>query len=123
MAFTSGVQHGGSDAGHAVEILAGGAVRNLRLYDRPGNDMMSHKGDLWKFNFTEFRFVDRCISIHEIQAVSIIESGLDGWHIDSIVTLVKDSGGGIQTLTQNLDANHWISGNYHAHRRFQLTLA
>ena len=56
--------------------------------------------------------------------MSIIESSNDGWNIDSIVTLVKDSGNGIQVLTQNLDVNHWIDGDgHHTHRHFELTLA
>ena len=54
MAFTSGVANAGSDAGHTVEIQASGVVRNLQLYDRPGNDMLSHKGDLWKIFFLIF---------------------------------------------------------------------
>ena len=124
MAFTSGIRNAGSDAGHTVEVLASGHVRNVRLYDRPGNDMLAHKGDLWKINFSDFHFTDSCIRIDEIRRVSIIESSNDGWNIDSIVTLVKDSYGGIQVLTQDLDVNRWIDGNgHHSHRRFELTLA
>ncbi len=125
MAFTSAIRHGGSDAGHAVEIvIAGHHVRNVRLYDRPGDDMLQHKGDLWKINFSAFGFPDACIRISEIIRVSIIESSNDGWNIESIVTLVKDSGGRIGTLTQNLDVNRWIDGDgHHTHRRFELTRA
>ena len=124
MAFTSDVPAGGSDAGHTVEVQASGEVRNLQLYDRPGDDMLTHKGDLWKINFSDFRFGDQCISLEEIQRVSIIESSNDGWNIDSIVTLVRDSENGIQVLTQNLDVNRWIDGDDHwSRRRFQLTLA
>lgn len=56
--------------------------------------------------------------------MSIIAGNNDSWNIDSIVTLVKDSGNGIQVLTQNLDVNRWIDGDgHHTHRRFELTLA
>ena len=108
MAFTSGVASAGSNSHHSVEILSNGVVRHMRLYDRPGDDMLSHKGDLWKINFSNFHFSDPCITLGEIQSVSIIESNNDGWNIDSIVTLVKDSGDGIQVLTQDLDVNRWI---------------
>ena len=124
MAFTSGVSNAGSDNHHTVEIQASGEVRNLRMYDRPGNDMLSHKGDLWKINFSDFHFADSCIRIPEIRRVSIIERNNDGWNIDSIVTLVKDTSGGIEVLTQNLDVYRWIDGNtHHSHRRFELTFA
>ena len=63
MAFTSGISNAGSDTSHTVEVQASGHVRNLRLYDRPGNDMLEHKGDLWKINFSDFHFTDQCIRI------------------------------------------------------------
>ena len=64
MAFTSGVNLAGSDAGHAVEIVADGHVRNLELYDRPGNDYYQHKGDLWKYDLASFffHFVELCLT-------------------------------------------------------------
>ena len=124
MAFTSGINNAGSDTHHTVEVQASGHVRNLRLYNRPGNDMLEHKGDLWKINFSDFHFTDQCIRIEEIRRVSILEAANDGWNIDSIVTLVKDSQGGIQVLTQDLDVNRWIDGDrHHSHRRFELTFA
>ena len=56
--------------------------------------------------------------------MSVIESSNDSWNIDSIVTLVRDSGNGIQALIQNLDVNRWIDGDgHHTHRRFELTFA
>ena len=67
MAFTSGKRHGDSDAGHTVEILAAGHVRNLRLYDRPGDDYSKHKGDLWKFNIDSFHFPFSCLTISKIK--------------------------------------------------------
>ena len=125
MAFTSGLRHAGSDSGHSVQIrLTSGQIRHVRLYNRPGNDMLSHKGDLWKINFSSFGFSDSCVTISEIQNVAITESSNDGWNIESIATFVKDSAGGVQVLTQDLDVYHWIDGNgHHSHRRLDLTLA
>ena len=112
-----------SDDGHAVEILAAGHVRNLQLYNLPGDEYYQHKGDLWKYNITSFHFPFKCLNISEIQRVSIIEHSNDGWNIDSIVTLVG-AGGHFQVLTQNLDVNRWIDGDSHyTHRRFELTFA
>ena len=123
MAFTSGINGAGSDSSHAVEIVADGHVRNLQLYDRPGDDYSKNKGDLWKYNIDSFNFPISCLTISKIQKVSIIENGNDGWNIDSIVTLVGSSGR-FQVLTENIDVNRWIDGNdHHTHRRFGLTFA
>ena len=122
MAFTSGRKNAESDGRHTVEIRARGYVRKLRLYDRPGNDYAKHKGDLWKINIASFSF-PFCLTISNIQRVSIIESSNDGWNIDSIVTLVG-SRGHFEVLTQNLDVNRWIDGNGQpSHKRFTLTFA
>lgn len=62
--------------------------------------------------------------LHYNCQVSIVERSDDGWIIDSIVTLLKDSDGGIQVLTQNLDAHRWVDGDrLPIHRRFELTNA
>ena len=124
MAFTSGVDDAGSDTSHIIEVQTIGQVRNLVLYDRPGDDMQKNKGDLWKINFSDFGFTDGCITIDEISGASIVENGNDGWNIDSIVTLVKDDDGGVEVLTQDLDVFRWIDGDdLPQYRRFDLTLA
>ena len=124
MAFTSGVDDAGSDTSHIIQVQTIGQVRNLVLYDRPGDDMQKNKGDLWKIDFSDFHFTDGCITIDEISGVSIVENGNDGWNIDSIVTLVKDDHGGVEVLTQDLDVFRWIDGNdLPEYRHFDLALA
>jgi hypothetical protein len=121
MAFTSGVQYAGTDAGHSVELLVSGRVGSLRLYDRPGNDALEHKGDHWVFPLASFN-LNHCITLRDITRVSIIESSNDGWNIASIVTIVRDTSGRYQLLTRDFGANRWIDGNAHdSHRRFELT--
>lgn len=86
--------------------------------------MLENKGDLWEFSLSSFGFPDSCIQVSEIQGVYIIETNDDGWNIGSVVTLVKDSQGGVGLLTQDFDVNHWIDGDRHqSNRRLQLTLA
>lgn len=122
MAFTSGITHAGTDGSHSVELQASGHVRSLQLYDRPGNDALEHKGDLWTFSISRFGIPDSCIMINEITSVSIIESSNDGWNIESIVTIVGDTSGGYQLLTRNFGANRWIDGDGdNFYRRFLLT--
>ena len=79
MAFTSGKQNGSSKAGPSIEILAAGHVRHMRLYDTPGQDMVPYKGDLWKFEFADFRF-SFCPTLANIQRLYIVERTEDAWH-------------------------------------------
>ena len=124
MAFTSNILHAGSDQSHGVELQVRSTVRQLRLYDRPGDDMSPHKGDLWELNIADFHFLDPCISIRKIRGVSIVERSNDGWNIASIATFVKDSHDQVQVLTQDIGVNRWIDGNsLRRYRRFELTFA
>ena len=124
MAFTAGSHGSDTNAHHAVEILANNEVRHVRFFNLPGEDMILNKANLWKLNFTEFHFTNSCITIGDIQRVYIIEANDNSWQIDSIVTLVKDSSGGVQVLTQDVDTVIWINGNnVKAFRRAELTRA
>lgn len=126
MAFTSGLTNADSHTHHNIEIVIRNSQNAIepqheQLYNRRGNDMMRNKGDLWTISFSDFHFSDSCIRLRQIQSVSITENGNDGWNIRSILTLVQDSYGGVQMLTQDLNANRWIDGNGNRrHQRFQL---
>ena len=90
----------------------------MALYDRPGDDYLSNKGDLWELSLSG------CVRLTELQRVSIVENGNDGWNIESIVTLVSDPTNKIQVLTQNFHVNRLIDGDGDtSHRRFALTLS
>ena len=125
MAFTSGMTnaHVDDDDGHAVEIMAAGDVRSLQLYNRIGDDYSRNKGDLWKYDIASFNFPSSCVTISDIERVSIIESSNDAWNIASIVTLVG-ADGSFKVLTKDLNVNRWIDGNSEdAYRSFGLTFA
>ena len=87
MAFTSDLSGASSDTSHSIQLQYNGAVKTMALYDRPGDDYMSNKGDLWELSLSGWQ----CIKIRDLQRVSIIANGNDGWNIESIVTLVSDS--------------------------------
>ena len=129
MAFTSGVNGGDTTATacgtHSIELQTSRHVWSLQLYNRPGEDTVLNKGDLWKIPISDFHFSNNsCVTISNISGVALTERNNDGWHIDSVVTLVKDTAGGVQVLTQDLDANRWVDGdNGPLNRRFELTLA
>ena len=117
MAFTSGRRGGSSDTSHGIQLQYSGGVQTMALYDRPGDDYMSNKGDLWELTLSG------CIKIRDLKRVSIVEDGNDGWNIESIVTLVSDSSSNIQLLTQDFDVNCWIDGNSaKSHEQLDLTI-
>ena len=112
-----------SDTSHSVQLESNGIVRTRSLYNRPGDDYLSNKGDLWSFSFSS-SFGLSCIRISDIDRVSIVESANDGWNIETIVTLVSDSSSRLQVLTRDFDVYRWIDGDGPAsHRRFDLSFA
>lgn len=122
IAFTSGVPSGGADAGHSVELRTATESRTVRLYNRPGDDYDSHKGDLWKIPISSFHFTDACVTIPELRGIAITEHSNDGWHIESIVTFLR-AGSMYQLYTEDFEANRWIDGDSHYSRtRFDLNV-
>ena len=123
IAFTSGLPSSESDTGHSIQLESNGVVQTRSLYDRPGDDYLANKGDLWSFSF-QSSFGLSCIRISDIDRVSIVENGNNGWNIETIVTLVSDSSSHLQVLTRDFDVNRWIDGDEDAsHRRFDLSFA
>ena len=123
MAFTSGISEAGTDDGHGIELQVNGHIRSLPLYNRAGDDASKNKGDLWEFSMSSFGFPNSCITIEDIEAVSIVERSNDGWNIASIMTVVEDMLGGFKLLTRDFDVNRWIDGNHDdlSRRSFKLT--
>ena len=123
MAFTSGEPSASSDSTYRIQLVqlynngASTSVQSIPFYDRPGDDLLSNKGDLWQFSLSS------CIRLSTLSTVAIIADGTDGWNIGSVVTLVGDSVGRIQVLTQNFDANFWIDTNNGYDRPFDLSLS
>ena len=88
IAFTSGRAGAETLSRHSIQLQYGGSnAKTLTLYDRPGVDFELNKGDLWTFSLSIYG----CITLSSIQQVSVVENGIDGWNIESIVTLVSES--------------------------------
>ena len=124
MAFTSDENDAGSDDAQSVEVEINGEVRPMQLPSLPGDDYLRNKGDLWKIDFSNFGFSDTCVTIEEINRVSIIAINTDGWIIDSIATFVIYSNGYSRALTQDFDVRRRIDSNMNEFdRRFDLSFA
>ena len=71
--------------------LKSGETRTVILPNLPGDDYLSHKGDLWKISFrNQFHFRDGCVRLSEIASIALEEHNNDGWNIDSVVTFFRD---------------------------------
>ena len=117
-AFTSGEDDADTSTYHNITLEYSGIVLTMTLYDRPGSEFILNKGDLWNFRLPS------CITLHAITAVSVVANGNDGWNIESIVTLVRDTDNRIQLLTNDFDVYRWIDSNDDVdHRKFKLTLS
>ena len=88
MAYTSGIPSAGADAHHKIRLQAKGLSSIKTLPDLPQDDYLPHKGDLWKLNLRNFFGFTTCITINDIQQISILQGNNDGWNIESIVTLI-----------------------------------
>ena len=53
----------------------------------------------------------RCVEMNDIEEVSLIANGNDGWYIASISTYVKTSSSQYVLLTKNETFNKWLDGN------------
>ena len=112
-AFTSGVPFGYSNEHHSLFFsLKSGENVTLPFYNRPEDDMQAHKGDLWVFDFSTTDLP--CFDYHDVDKVVLVENSNDGWHIESVTTILSIKGLHHKSwalLTVDLDANFWIDGN------------
>ena len=54
---------------------------------------------------------NKCVQMEDIQKVSLIANGNDGWYIASISTYVKTNSSRDMLLTKNVNFHKWLDGN------------
>ena len=121
MAYTSDLQYAESDESHRISVRVEGSTSTQSLPDLPGDDYSPNKGDLWKLNLETFFGFTGCITINDINHISILEGNNDGWNIDSIVTFVVDDQNNYELISADFDIFQWIDGDSTADER-ELTL-
>ena len=121
MAFTSDLEHSGSDSPQGIEIRAGGDTYKTQLPNLPGDDYQPNKGDLWKLSFEKNFYIDKCVTSDMIGYIAITGSSKDGWNIDSIVTFFVYDEQYSKLATVNLDVLHWVDEDgADSHKQFEL---
>lgn len=122
MAFTSGNKYAFTRNPPIVELRAGGEARGMVLPDLPGETFIANKGDLWRISLSDFGFTDTCITKGDVDDIALLETGTDGWHIDSIVTFLR-AGDSFTLLSSDIDVYRWIDGNQGKEfKRFSLSI-
>ena len=117
MAYTSGMQDAGSDDFFRISLQVQGSIRTKALPDLPGDDHSPNKGDLWKLDLANFFGFTGCIGITDIDRISILEGGSDGWNIESIVTFAVDNQNNGVLTSADFNIFQWIDGDSTADQR------
>ena len=121
MAFTSSIDHAQSGGDFSLEVRVKGATHKLTLPALPGGTKLNGKGDLWKFNMSQFGFESPCIHVDEIEEIAIEEDTNDGWIVDSVASFISDGDGNFQLATVDMDVVEWIDGDRGAaYTRYEL---
>ena len=123
MAFTSGVRDAGSDLDHKIRLQAKGFNSIHFLPDLPKDSYQKQKGDLWKLSIKDFFGFTTCITIYDIQNITILAASVDGWSIESIVTFAVVNKTVWQQLSADYNVNEWVDLNSgEQHKEFALSL-
>ena len=117
-AKTGTVGNTGSDDSPFIEIDAVSQVRSLRLPDLPADDYTEGKVDMFRIPMGDFGFsvytwsgVSSCVRPSDIQRITIVEGGDDGWNIEHILVTGIMYNGQFDMLAENMFANRWIDGD------------
>ena len=123
MAFTSGIRDSGSNLDHKIRLQAKGFNSIHFLPDLPKDTYQQQKGDLWKLSMKDSFGFTTCITIHDIQNISILGGSIDGWNIESIVTFAVVNETVWQQLSADYNVNEWVDLNSGEQRKeFTLSL-
>ena len=123
MAFTSSVRDAGSNLDHMIKLQAKGFNSIHFLPDLPKDAYQEQKGDLWKLSMEDFFGFTTCITIRDIQNISIVAGSIDGWNIESIVTFAVANKTVWQQLSADYNMNEWVDLNSGEQRKeFVLSL-
>ena len=121
VAITSNKDGADSVNDHAIEIRVGRQIGRLPLKRKPANNFKFNKrSSRWVFKFKDFNFADKCILQEEIKNVAIVQTGIDDWNIETIVTHVEDSFEKWHTLTEDINVFRWVGADGAERRRFDL---
>ena len=90
--------------------MAEGKESSQKLPDLPNGNFEQGLGDLWKLDIKDFFGFSTCITLDDIECISIVADSNDAWNIGSIVTFaVTDDCQ--QQISGDYTVDQWIDGN------------
>ena len=105
---TGDLPYAGSSSPHKIQLTLSNGT-NLQGTVCPS---VRNKPYLCTLSFkTELKAGDKCVQMENIEEVSLIANGNDGWYIASISTYVKTDRSRYILLTKNDDFNKWLDGD------------
>ena len=122
-ALTSDLSNSQSNTDHNVTLLAKGVESTIKLPDLPKGKFQQGEGDLWKLSIEADFNIATCVSLDDIQSISIVAASDDGWNIGSITTFAVVSSDCKKLISADYDVNQWVDGNgADEHLKFVLSL-
>jgi len=125
MAFTSHLSDAESDDAKYIAINVNGksditSHTLVKLPDLLGDDYTKNKGDFWKIHIP----YSECVTKEDIGEIAIVNSGSDGWNINSIVTFVTPDQFAHQWALSSVDLSvyQWIDDQISGGQYFPLTV-
>ena len=102
--------------------MAEGEESNQELPDLPKGKFERGFGDLWKLDIKDFFGFNTCITLDDIECISIVAASDDGWNIGSIATFAVTDDGCQEQISGDYTINQWIE-NDRSTDRFEYRLS
>ena len=123
IAYTSNLSNARAVTDHKISLQANGIVSTKFLPNLPPNHYLSNKGDLWKLHLADFFEFTTCITIYDVQHISILQGSNDAWSIESIVTFAVVDQSNWELTSADFKILQWIDENSdEANEEFTLSL-
>ena len=110
MAYTSDIPHSQSLTDHNITLRAEGKKRSRKLPNLSNGNFELGLADLWKLDIKDFFGFNTCITLDDIECISIVAASNDGWIIGSIVTFAVTEECQ-QQISGDYTINQWIDGD------------
>ena len=118
MLYTSDLGDARAGNPHRIRLQVKGSASTRILPHLRGSKV----GDIWKLHLTDFFGFTGCITINDIDRISILKSSSDGWNIESIVTFAVVSEYW-ELTSADFNVIQWIDGDSENEcREFTLSL-
>ena len=123
MAYTSDLISAKADSSHRIKLQVNGSANTRILPNLPGDDYSPNRGDIWKLHLKDFFGFTSCITVNDIDHITILQGTNDGWNIESIVTFAVVSEYW-ELTSADFNVFRWIDGDSkeEEHREFTLSL-